>query len=491
MRSLRTRLFIYLIGGAAVPLLAAGVVLRTIVADSLQREFDRALLAEARGLVSLTERDSGQIEFEFDSEHMPEFGVGAEPEYFEFWLADGSLVQRSPSFDQSDQTRAASLVKSPHPATTPTFRDVRLPDGRRGRQIQFDFVPALDPEDEPAEAQDVDRIISRVPAPASSSPPTVTLLVARERQQLDTAVHRLELTVAGLGIGLMLALAGLMQLALRVGLRSLDRLTGQVRALDVTSLDARVVVEAPPQEIAVVVEQVNALLARLEAGFKRERRLSSDIAHELKTPIAELRNLSEVGARWPEDRAAVRQFFEDAGAIAQQMERIVLHLLALARYDEGREQVWTTPVWVAEVVDAAWKPLTREAAAKRLEFRQQISRALRFETDPEKFALMVSNLLSNAVAYSPPGTAVVCASEETDGRASVSFSNRTENLAPQDLAVMFDRFWRKDEARAGGRNVGLGLALVRALAELLEIQIETRLDPDRTLRITLSRPVAG
>ncbi len=249
--------------------------------------------------------------------------------------------------------------------------------------------------------------------------------------------------------------------------------------------------ETPPDEIAVVVEQVNALLGRLEAGFKRERRLSSDIAHELKTPIAELRNLSEVGARWPEDRASVRQFFEDAGAIAQQMERIVVNLLALARYDEGREQVWTAPVQVAEVVDAAWKPLAREAAAKQLELRQEISRGLRFETDPEKLALVVQNLLSNAVAYSPPGAAVVCTSQETAGRASVSFTNRVENLEPQDLAVMFDRFWRKDEARAGGRNVGLGLALVRALADLLGIGIETQLLPDRTFRITLSKPATG
>jgi two-component system, OmpR family, heavy metal sensor histidine kinase CusS len=491
MRSLRARLFVYLIGGAAAVLLVAGLVLRTIVADALQKEFDRALLAKARGLLVLTEQEAGQIEFEFDSEHMPEFGVGADPEYFELWLADGSLIQRSPSFEQSDQTRAASLVKSSQPAATPSFRDVRLPDGRRGRQIQIVFVPFLDPENESAETRDVDRTIIRVPAPAASSSPTVTLLVARERQELDTAVHRLELTVAGLGVGLMLALAGLMQLALRVGLRSLDRLTGQVRALDVTSLHGRVDVKRPPREIAVVVEQVNALLARLEASFKRERRLSSDIAHELKTPIAELRNLSEVGARWPEDRASVRQFFEDAGAIAQQMERVVVHLLALARYDEGREQVWTTPVWVAEVVDAAWKPLAPEAAVKGLTLRQEIARGLRFETDPEKFVLVVSNLLSNAVAYSPPGTTVVCESEETAGRASVSFSNRTENLKPQDLAVMFDRFWRKDETRTGGRNVGLGLALVRAMADLLDIEIATRLLPDRTFRITLSRSALG
>ena len=486
MRSLRTRLFVYLIGGSAVLLLAAGFALSATIAAWLQSEFDRSLEAKARALVALTEQDGGQIEFDFRNDLMPEFGDAPNPEYFELRLADGSLSRRSPSFDLSAETRGRSLVKSLHPATTPSFRDLRLPDGRRGRQVQIDFVPPLDVPDDPAEKGS-----APLQEPSSASLPAATFIVAREREGLDAGVRRLELAIGGLGVGLLLTLAGLMHLALRVGLRSLDRLTRQVRALDVTSLDTRVDVEAPPEEIAVVVEQVHALLDRLEGGFKRERRLSSDIAHELKTPIAELRSLCAVGARWPEDRVAVRKFFEDAEAIAEQMERIVVHLLALARYDEGREQVWTTPVRIAELVDAAWKPLAREAAAKGLELRQQIPRALRFETDPEKFGLMVSNLLSNAVAYSPPGATVVCASEQMDGRGSVTFSNRAENLEPQDLVVMFDRFWRKDEARSGDCNVGLGLALVRALADLLVIEIETRLEPDKTFRITLSGRIAS
>jgi signal transduction histidine kinase len=484
MRSLRTRLFFYLLGGTAVLVLGAGLIARTIVTDALQREFDRALRAKAAGLIALTEQEAGQMEFEFRSEHMPEFGAAAEPEYFAIWLADGSLVHQSPSLEASPGTRGTGLARDPDPAPTPSFRDVRLPDGRRGRQIQVDFVPTPDTDADPVETKGA-------PGPAAPGLLAATVVVAREREQLDAAIRRLDLTVAGLGAGLMLALAGLMHLALRMGLRSLDRLTGQVRALDVSSLGTRVDVDAPPREIAVVVEQINSLLARLEAGFKRERRLSSDIAHELKTPIAELRNLSEVGVRWPEDREAVRQFFEDAGAIAQQMERTVVHLLALARYDEGREQLWLAPVHVAEVVDAAWKPLAREAAAKGLELRQQVSPTLRLETDPDKFALLVANLLSNAVAHSPRGTVVTCASDETGSRTSVSFSNRTDDLDPEDLAVMFDRFWRKDEARTGGHNVGLGLALVRALADLLELEIDTRLLSDRTFRITLSRRTAG
>jgi signal transduction histidine kinase len=483
MRSLRARLFVYLTGGAAVLFLVAGFALTRAIAAWLQVEFDRGLEVKARALVALTEQEAGRVEFDFRNELMPEFGDPADPEYFELWLADGSLFRRSPSFELNPQARRATLVRASDPVATPRYRDLRLPDGRGGRQIQLDFVPSRDPSDDSEETPGV-------PAaePAPSSVQAVTLVVARERERLDADLRHLRIAVGVVAVALVLALAGLTQVALRVGLRSLDRLHHQVRALDVTSLGTRVDVERPPEEIAVVVEQLNALLDRLEVGFKRERRLSSDIAHELKTPIAELRNLCEVGARWPEDRAAAREFFEDARAIALQMERLVAHLLALARYDEGGEQVWKTRVPVAEGVDAAWKPLARAAAAKQLEFRQEISPALCFETDPDKFALMLANILSNAVAYSPPGTTVACTSDQTNGRASVSFSNRAEHLEPPDLAVMFDRFWRKDEARAGGRNVGLGLSLVRAWADLLSIEIATRLDPDRTFRITLSEP---
>jgi signal transduction histidine kinase len=486
VRSLRTRLFVYLTGGAAVLFIVAGLVLTRTIASWLQSEFDRALLAKARGLIALTDQIAGQIEFDFERGMMPEFEASADAEYFELRFENGSLMRRSPSFEVTDDTRRAILIRAPDRAVAPRFVDLRLPDGRRGRQIQIDFVPRLDVEDDPAEPND-----ATVTAPSASSLRAATVIVARARERLDADLGRLKTWVGILAIALTLALAALTQIALRVGLRSLDRLDRQVRALDVTSLGSRVAVEAPPEEIAVVVDQVNALLDRLEAGFKRERRLSSDIAHELKTPIAELRNLCEVGARWPEDRVAVRQFFEDARAIALSMERIVVHLVALARYDEGREQIRTDRVRVSEVLDSAWKPLARAAAAKGLIFHQQISPRLCFDTDPDKFALIAANILSNAVAYSPPGTPIVCESREGNGQSSVSISNQAANLEARDLEMMFDRFWRKDEARTGGYNVGLGLSLVRALADVLKFEIATQLESDKTFRITLSGPTSG
>ena len=96
MRSLRTRLFVYLIGGAAVLVLVACFALSATIAAWLRNEFDRGLEVKARALVALTEQEAGRIEFDFEKDLMPEFGAGANHEYFELWLADGSLVRRSP-----------------------------------------------------------------------------------------------------------------------------------------------------------------------------------------------------------------------------------------------------------------------------------------------------------------------------------------------------------------------------------------------------------
>jgi two-component system sensor histidine kinase QseC len=363
-----------------------------------------------------------------------------------------------------------------------------LPDGRSGRLARIDFVPQVEddvddngeqqPQEEPAQDPTLVR--------PGSGLHTATLLVARERQTLDAQISRLRWSFA-LFTGLLLGtLVGLVALALKIGLRPLERLARQVKGLDAESLDQRVGAEAPPRELLPVVEQLNELLARLETAFRRERQLTADIAHELKTPIAELRNLCEVGGRWPDDTATAQRFFEDAWVIALQMERIVIHLLALARYDEGKEVVESGRVAVARACEDAWRPFAAQARERGLELRNLVPGDAILETDPGKLRLILSNLLSNAVEYSRPESPVICELHQSNGVSSLSVSNYVANLDAHDVPVMFDRFWRKDAARGGGRNVGLGLSIVRAFSDLLEYDLETQLRTDGLLRITLS-----
>lgn len=492
MRSIRARLTGYLLGGIGLLIVAAGIVLEVNIARWLEREFDRTLEAKARALATLTKQEQGEVELDFADEFMPEFESSADPHYFELWLDGETLLERSNSFNTDPKRSNSQLPREPDLAPATRFADTALPDGRPGRWVRIDFVPQIESENDiPAPPEEQlpaeEPILDPTQVTPGSRFHTATVLIARERQTLDAQIARLRWSFVAF-IGLLLGtVAALISISLKIGLRPLNRLARQVHDLEAESLDRRVDLGSPPRELAPVVNQLNELLVRLERAFDRERRLTSDIAHELKTPIAELRSLCEVGARWPDDPIAAQKFFEDAWAISLQMERVVVHLLALARFDEGAEQVRMQQVDVSEVLSAAWRPLEKLALEKGLVLGNRVPLDALLETDREKLQSILSNLLSNAVDYSRPGTEITCHFEASNRVSSLTVSNHALGLDHNDLAVMFERFWRKDAARSGGRNVGLGLAIVRAFSDLLGFELETELAADKQLRITLSK----
>ena len=100
--------------------------------------------------------------------------------------------------------------------------------------------------------------------------------------------------------------------------------------------------------------------------------------------------------------------------------------------------------------------------------------ALEVRTDRDKLAMMLINVISNAVSYSPEGTVIEVETSTSDGNVQLTISNTARDLEERDLDVMLERFWRKDQSRTGRGHAGLGLSLVKELAQLLGIQI--RLD---------------
>src|SRR5262249_4364943 len=147
----------------------------------------------------------------------------------------------------------------------------------------------------------------------------------------------------------------------------------------------------------------NDLLSRLESSFARERRFSADVSHELRTPIAELRSLAEVSLRWPLDPEAARGAFQDALAIALQMESIATHLLALTRCEQGHQALEPAKVDLASVVQEAWEPFAEQATTKRLNVTMCVPAGAVWTIDPGGLRTILSNLLSNAAEYSPAG----------------------------------------------------------------------------------------
>ncbi len=504
MYSVRRRLTLVLALGFGVLIAGAGFWVQDVVRERATAEFDEALLAKARAIAALTDQEEGRIEFDYTAGAMPEFERSEEPEYFQFWLDDGTVLLRSTRL-------TADLARTASASSEPSIFDVQLPDGRAGRLLQWAYVPRgsgqhLEPDAVPSRAPSLAPSSSEsAPAPPAGGTRGLVLAVARGRERLDRLLATIGLAIHGIG-GAATALAGLLVWrVLASGFRPLHSIAAQVRALHAEGLSLRIRLRHAPAELAPIVDQLNALLQRLDASFDRERRFAGNVAHELRTPIAELRTLAEVGAKWPDDRASVVGFFRDVGDIADQMEGVIGDLLLLARCQAGVERVVRSHVDLAQVIQSTWSTLAPGAATKSLRLAVHMPQDVVVESDPGKLAIVLANLLGNAVAYARPGTEIRC-SAGADGTAGTAgaagaagaaggdgdgdgfwleIANAAEPLQPDDLDRLTEPFWRKDEARAAG-HAGLGLSLVSALAKLLCLDLRLHQDQDGTFRARLA-----
>lgn len=430
-----------LLVGLTLVLSAAGVALFWQIRVVLTREFDRTERAEAALLVAQTEEDSERVELDLTGILLPEYD---HDEYYQLRLADGQTIARSPSLGFGDlPLREGDLV---------------LPDGRPGRAIVVEFVPMPAEEDQPK----------------NPHPPTVTLVVARDRVGLDRTLDGILTGLVLVGALVLVATTLVVTWAIRRGLSPLAKIGQQAATIDAASLQTRFTTAAMPVELRPIAERLNDLLARLDDAFQRERRVTADIAHELRTPIAELRTLAEVGVKWPEEAQ-----FQDALQIAQRMETLVTGLLALARHESGKQPVVRESVALAKLVDEIWQPLAAQARSRQLDVAVEVTG--QWQTDPTLLRMIVANLLANAVEYATERGQI----RVTGNATHLEIANSTDKLTRADLPHLFERFWRKDASRTDAGHSGLGLTLAQSAAAALGLELAAEMPDATTLRLTL------
>ena len=468
MNSIRRRLTLGLLIGFCSLWAAGGAVLYFTIRAGLKAEFDNALKATAEGLASLTTQEKGLVEVDFSGEFMPGFERKRLPDYFQIWSPDGTTVKRSPSLKEWElPNRAVSSIRGPK------CWDLGLPDGRPGRAIGIRFVPQME---EGAWNQQSTMKLNG----------TVTLVVARHRVVLD---HRLRLVATALLLvgGALAAMTGFaVPLIVGRGLKPLKRLEEHVASIDAHSLQLRFPTGSLPTELRPICQRLNELLARLQASFERERRFSADVAHELRTPIAELRALTEVTLKWPEDLNTTRNALQDALAVALQMESIATGLLALARCEGGLQPVHLEPVLLSPLIREISQPLSDQTRAKQITLSVVVPDDACWLADPTLLRAILTNLLSNTVQYCPAGGSVRLIVGTNDERGQLQVSNTTDDLGADDLPHLFERFWRKDPSRSSPEHCGLGLALTKAYAEALAIELRAELTNPREITLVLS-----
>lgn len=455
------------------------------IRSRLEAEFDAGLETRLRFFVTLTMYDAADpdegrpepdVEFDFEPHVMPEFARVEQASYFELWKGETT-------FARSRSMRDGHLARARVALGTLDLRDHRLPDGRAGRVATMRFLPAFD--EDFGETPEV-RAVTFAREHPGWQRPEMTIAVAVSRESLDNTLGYVDgLLGAGL-LSLLLVVSLLIWLGTTLGLKPLAGLVHQLDAIRGDRLDARLAEHGLPREVAPLAGTMNQLLMRLEQAFERERLFSRNIAHELRTPIAELLSIGEVGAQWPEDPAANARFFADIAKIAHRMDLIISNLLMMARQESGLMTCAMEPVDLIDALRATTQRFRAELADEGVQLHLSAPERLVIEADRVCLDIVLSNLTSNAIHHGGADGERRTEVSRQGSTAELVFENPANGLVEHDLPLMFNRFWRKDAARSVGRHVGLGLPLVRALAEACGWTVSVQLTPSRRFRIAIA-----
>jgi two-component system heavy metal sensor histidine kinase CusS len=478
--SIRRKLILGLLLGLIALLLVSGTILYSYMNTVLSGQFDVALTAEARvicGLVKL--QHNGEIEIDNPQGAISQLGGGASLRYFQVWREDGTVLLRSPALGKNDLPGFNSGGATA--ADAPAFADFELPQGRPGRVVLMHFMPVPEDEDVPSDA-------ASHKSSAQLADKRVIVAVAQDRSELKGIMTVLFSALLGIAAFMAIGIVAVVSAGVRRGLSPLERVAAEAAKIDPNALDFRFSLAGLPAELQPICLRLNDSLERLQKAFARERRFTADVAHELRTPIAELRSLADVALKWEGDRETSLGYFKDAQDVARQMERIVTTLLSLARCQSGTMTVVREGVNLGDLIREAWDGHRQAAAERHLAVTFDLSGQSVVETDRTMLHSIVSNLLANAAQYARIGGTVACRAIANGSGLKFVVMNDVDCLSPDDLPHMLEAFWRKDAARTDGSHCGLGLTLVEAYAAALGGKIEFSLPQHDSLCAALDLP---
>jgi signal transduction histidine kinase len=251
--------------------------------------------------------------------------------------------------------------------------------------------------------------------------------------------------------------------------RPVSEITAQATRIEGGTLDQRIVAHADTPEYRELVEVLNRMLDRIERAFGAQRRLVSDVGHELKTPLTALRGEIEVALRSERTPHEYARVLESSLEEIEGLQRMTDDLLFITRAESRLVEPQRAPVNVDQLVQdlvRRWQPRFDSAGLSPVLDLRAASRVV--PLDARLVVRLLERLVGNAIKHSPPqGTVELGTAPGPDGGVRLSVGNAGPVIDPAHLARFFEPFYRVDPARPRtGGGAGLGLTLVATIARM-------------------------
>jgi two-component system OmpR family sensor kinase len=271
----------------------------------------------------------------------------------------------------------------------------------------------------------------------------------------------------------------------------IDRLTRTTQQIQVGNLQQRVPLPRAHDEVFALAQTLNAMIERLEESFTRQRRFVADASHELRTPVAAIRSLTDLALSHDLTSDESRVLLKNINSESERLGHLISDLLALARSDEGWTQLEGEPVRLDLLIEAVAANAELLAQERGITLRVQTPHTITFVGDEARLIQVVMNLLDNAILYTNAGGQVTVALEENEAQIVLSVHDTGIGIAPEHLSHLFERFYRVDQARrrTEGNSSGLGLAIVEGVVKAHNglMSVESQLGSGSTFTVTFPR----
>ncbi len=329
------------------------------------------------------------------------------------------------------------------------------------------------------------RLFSLVAATDQGNGRDYTIQVAQDRssdEQFTREFGALVAVVLACGI---VAAAAIALTVTRRGLRPLAEMTRSLERVGPTHLDERVAPAGWPRELQPFASAFDKMLDRLEDSFTRLSQFSADLAHELRTPLANILGEAQVALTRARSSDEYREVVESAAAECEKLSGIVDNLLFVARANAARDKIHRTTFDGSAAVEkiAAYY----RAIAEDRNIAIQCTGNANVYADPTLFDRALGNLLDNALRYTPDGGKIEVSVTQYPAASEISVRDTGCGIAAEHVPRIFDRFYRADSSRSTG-GAGLGLALVKSITDLHGGSAAIHSEVDRGTTVILTFP---
>ncbi len=494
MRSIRLQLMLWCGGAIALMLAMLGIGLYLTLNHSLESRFNDSLSARATLLVNTLDWDPHRgLHVIAGFTPAADGKTQGTPRYFQIWTTGGKQALRASALGDRE---LKFLIP---PDNGGVLAAVDLPNDHAGRELVIRFRAGHGDEDQhdpqhdgPGHVGDGQDDSPDHGERRTQIPRHYILAVARPTDDLDGALLTIGWSLVICCSLVTLCSAVLIAWLLHRGLRPVDTIAEQIAGVGATDIKERISAENIPRELFPIVDRLNKLLERVEAAVIREKALTADMAHELRTPLAGLRTATELAltrSRSPEEyQNTLRQSLD----ISIQMQDMVESLLMLARLEAGACAPAVETCQLDQMLARQLDIFGPRINSRHLTLDKKGIVPAEVLAPPELLLLVIRNILDNAVSYVDESGTIRLLLQPAADSVQLTVENTGSVIAAPQLRQVFERFWRGDMSRTDqGRHNGLGLSIVQNVMRQIGGTVRVESSADGWFTIELLFPKHG